>query len=99
MADPMVWPVEAVFDGAVAVQTVTTEVRLANERRADMELVNISNQWIFLGRDNDAVLNEGIALAPNGGAYHIGPDNLFKGAINAIAEGGDKILTISEGYS
>jgi len=64
-----------------------------------MELVNISNQWIFLGRGNAAVLNEGIALAPSGGSYHIGPDNLFTGAINAIATGGDKILTISEGYS
>ena len=99
MADPMVWPVEAVFDGAVAVQAVSTEVRPANPRRADMELVNISNQWIHLGRGNVAVMNEGISLAPNGGTYHIGPDNLFKGVINAIAQGGDKILTISEGYS
>lgn len=98
MAGPLVWPVKAAFDGAVAVQDVTTEVRPANPRRADMELVNISNQWIFLGRGNDAVLNEGIALAPNGGSYHMGPDNLFLGAINAIATGGDKILTISEGY-
>ena len=99
MAGPLVWPVESVVDGAVPIQDESTEVRPANPARADMELVNDSNQPIYLARGNDAVMNEGIRLNANGGSYHIGPDNLFLGAINAIATGGDKILTFSEGSS
>jgi len=95
--DPLVWPVTTVTDTAVAVEIVTTEVLAANPRRHEAVFVNDSNKPIYLARGNDAVLHEGIRLNATGGSYEINRDNLFLGAINAIAEGGAKVLTISEG--
>ncbi|GAG47568.1 unnamed protein product [marine sediment metagenome] len=95
--DPLVWPVESATDGAVPVGITTTEVLAANPRRADAVFVNDSNQPIYLARGNDAVLHQGIRLNANGGNYEINASNLFLGAINAIAEGGAKVLTVSEG--
>lgn len=96
MPDPRVYPVDNVNDGATPVQTASTEVLAANPARADLELVNDSNKTIYVARGNDAVLHQGITLLP-GGSYSMRADNLFLGAINAIAEGGDKVLTYSEG--
>lgn len=98
MAEPLSWPVEAVADTAVLVQVATTVVLAANPRRADAVFVNDSNTEIYLARGNDAVMNAGIRLNANGGSYEINRNNLFLGAINAIATGGDKNLTVSEGY-
>ena len=95
--DPLVWPVISVTDTAVPVGTSTTVVLAANPRRHEAVFVNDSNQPIYLARGNDAVLNAGIRLNAAGGSYEINRDNLFLGAINAIAEGGDKVLTVSEG--
>lgn len=95
--DPLVWSVESVTDTAVAVDTSTTEVLAANPRRHEAVFVNDSNKPIYLARGNDAVLNQGIRLNAAGGSYEINRDNLFLGAINAIAEGGAKNLTVSEG--
>lgn len=95
--DPLVWPVESVTDTKVAVGLTTTEVLAANPSRADAVFVNDSNRIIYLARGNDAVLNQGIRLNAEGGNYEINRDNLFLGAINAIAEGGAKNLTVSEG--
>lgn len=98
MPEPLSWPVEAVRDTAVLVQAASTPVLAANPRRADAVFVNDSNQPIFLARGNAAVLNAGIRLNANGGSYEINRNNLFLGAINAIAVGGDKNLTVSEGF-
>lgn len=95
--DPLVWPVTSVTDTAVAIQTSTTVVLAANAGTKEAVFVNDSNKPIYLARGNDAVLHEGIRLNASGGSYKINRDNLFLGAINAIAEGGDKILTVSEG--
>jgi len=95
--DPLVWPVNSATDTAVPVGTDTTEVLEANPLRHDAIFVNDSNKPIYLARGNDAVLHEGIRLNAAGGSYEINRDNLFRGAINAIAEGGAKILCISEG--
>ena len=98
MAEPLSWPIEGVVDTAVLIQAVSTPVLAANPQRADAVFVNDSNQPIYLARDNAAVLNAGIRLNAGGGSYEINRDNLFLGAINAIATGGDKNLTVSEGY-
>jgi len=96
MPKPLSWPIKTVTDTNVAVQTVSTQVLAANPKRADAVLVNDSNKEIYLARGNDAVMNEGIRLNAGGGSYEINRNNLFLGAINAIAEGGDKNLTVSE---
>ena len=84
-------------DTKVAVDTSTTVVLAANASRKDAVFVNDSNKPIYLARGNDAVLNQGIRLDADGGTYQINRNNLFLGAINAIAEGGAKNLTVSEG--
>ena len=95
--DPLVWTVTTVTDTKVAVGTDTTVVLAANPRRHEAVFVNDSNQPIYLARGNDAVLNQGIRLNAAGGSYEINRNNLFLGAINAIAEGGAKNLCVSEG--
>jgi len=80
-----------------AVEVASTLVLAANPQRMDAVFVNDSNQEIYLARGNAAVLNEGIRLNATGGSYEINANNLFLGAINAIAEGGAKNLTVSEG--
>ena len=97
MAGPLVWPVKSVTDTAVLVQDASTLVLAANPKRADAVFVNDSNQPIYLARGNAAVLHEGIRLNASGGSYEINALNLFLGAIYAIAEGGAKVLTVSEG--
>ena len=97
MSMPLIWPIVSVTDTKVAVETGSTLVVAANPGRADLELVNDSNQPIYLGRGNAAVMNEGIRLNANGGSYSMNNRNLFLGAIYAIATGGAKNLTVSEG--
>ena len=97
MSMPLIWPVDSVSDTKVPVEVASTLVVAANPARADLELVNDSNQPIFVARGNTAVLNQGIRLNANGGSYSMNNRNLFLGAIYAIAQGGAKNLTISEG--
>jgi len=97
MAGPLIWPIESATDTKVAVEVASTLVLAANPQRMDAVFVNDSNKEIYLARGNAAVLNEGIRLNATGGSYEINANNLFLGAINAIAEGGAKNLTVSEG--
>ena len=97
MPEPLARPVNTVIDTKVAAETSTTVVLAANPGRKDAVFVNDSNQPIYLARGNDAVMNQGIRLNASGGSYEINRDNLFLGAINAIATGGAKNLTVSEG--
>lgn len=97
MPEPLSWPIESTTDTKIAVGTDSTSVLAANPKRMDAVFVNDSNKPIYLARGNTAVLNQGIRLNAEGGAYEINRNNLFLGAINAIAEGGAKNLTVSEG--
>lgn len=99
MPDPRIHSIEECVDGGVNVAEVSTLVRDANVKRADLELVNISEWWICVSRGGPAVLNEGISLAPYGGSYFMEQAYLYKGAIYAIAAGGqgEAVLTYSEG--
>jgi len=99
MPPPLTWPIITVTDGGVAVEIVSTLVLAANVHRADAVFVNDSNQPIYLARGNAAVLHQGIRLNSAGGSYEINEHNLFLGNIYAIAEGGAKVLTVSEGVN
>lgn len=97
MGDPLIWPIESATDTKIDVGTSSTLVLAANPKRMDAVFVNDSNQPIYLARGNAAVMNEGIRLNASGGNYEINALNLFRGAIYAIATGGAKNLTVSEG--
>lgn len=97
MPEPLAWPINTVTDTKVAVDTATTVVLAANPGRKTAVFVNDSNQPIYLAFGNAAVLNQGVRINASGGSYEINRNNLFLGAINAIAEGGAKNLTVSEG--
>ena len=97
MPDPRIWPVPSANDTFATVGVASAVVLAANPNRVDCDFINTSANWISLGRGNVAVLYSGESLAPRGGSYHIGVENLFLGAIFAIASGVDSNLSISEG--
>jgi len=97
MPSPLIWPITTQTPTAVAVQTASTVVLAANPSRRSAVFVNDSNKEIYLSLGAVAVLHEGIRLNADGGGYEINDTNLFLGAVNAIAEGGDKVLTVTEG--
>lgn len=97
MADPLIWPINSVTDTKVAVGISSTLVLAANPKRMDAVFVNDSNKPIYLARGNAAVMNEGIRLSATSSKYEINALNLFRGAVYAIASGGAKNLTVSEG--
>lgn len=84
---------------SVAVQTTTTEALAANGDREYACFTNNSNKPIYLAFGNDAEMNKGIRLNAEGGSYEMSRElgNLYQGAVNAIAEGGDKVLCVQEG--
>ena len=95
--DPRIHPLVSVDDTFVTVGAVSTVVRIANQNRGELDLVNDSAQDIYLGFGNVAVIGSGKMLTNGGGSYHMGPENLFHGAINGICADGDANLCISEG--
>jgi len=97
MPDPRIHPITAVDDTFVTVLAVSTLVRAVNTSRAELDLVNDSDESIYLSRGAAAVLNSGMRLNANGGAYHMGPENIYYGAFYAICAGGDANLCVSEG--
>ena len=97
MPDPRIHPIKLVDDTFVTVGVVSTVVRLVTLNRAELDLVNDSAQTIYLGFGNAAVIGSGKRLNTQGGSYHMGPENLFYGTINAICVGGQANLCVSEG--
>ena len=97
MPDPRIHPIKEVDDTFVTVLAISTEVRPITRNRAELDLVNDSDETIYLGFGNDAVIGSGKRLNAQGGSYHMGPENLFYSAINAICAGGDANLCVSEG--
>ena len=49
MPDPRIHPIKLVDDTFTTVGVVTTEVRPANMNRAELDLVNDSDETIYLG--------------------------------------------------
>jgi len=97
MPSPLIWPIENITTTSVAVGVTTTVVLAANPMRRMAVFVNDSNQPIYLALEDAAVMNQGIRLNATGGTYEINDENLFLGAVNAIAAGGAKNLTVTEG--
>jgi len=97
MPDPRIHPLVAVDDTFVTVGAVSTLVRILTLNRAELDLVNDSDETIYLGFGNAAVIGSGKRLNTQGGSYHMGPENIFYGAIYAICEGGQANLCVSEG--
>lgn len=90
---------ESATDGGVDVEVDSTLVLAANPNRKYACFVNISDEWVFLGKGHDAVVDQGIPLGPLVGTYEIDWTNLYKGAIYGIHSGaaGTARVTIDEG--
>ena len=84
------------IDG-VDVGTDSTEVAAFNSERRYLALVNDSDTDVYLALGEDAVLNKGIRLNASGGSYEmLEGQNLYTGAVNAIASAATKRLTVQE---
>lgn len=75
----------------VSVGSTSTAIVASNNARIQVVLVNDSDETIYLGYAEAAVLNEGIRLNANGGSII---EERFTGAINAISTSGGKNLTV-----
>ena len=83
---------------AVNVTTSSTVIKASNSDRLHLVIVNDSDVVIYLGVGDGAVLNQGIRLNANGGAYEINWSNLYTGGIWGIHGGtGNKVVTVFEG--
>ena len=75
------------------------EVVAANTSRKFLAIVNDSNDEVFLGIGETAVINEGIRLNAGGGSVVFGGSGLplMLLAVNGIASGASKNVTVQEG--
>lgn len=80
----------------VSVGVMSTLIIAANASRAGAVFVNDSPNVIYLRVGDTAVLNEGIRLNPNGGAYEINNTNLSTLVVNAISAVAASNLTFQE---
>lgn len=81
---------------SASVSTTSGSALAANANRKHATLFNNSAVDIWLGLGIAAAVDQGIPLKAGTG-YEINTLNLFKGAINAIAESGTASLAIAEG--
>ena len=100
MPDPRIWPIVKSVDWSQLVPFVSGIIVAPNTKRADLDITNVCDYWIYLSRSDPAEVLAGIPLSPWGGTYHIGTNNLFLGEIYGIStdeqqEGTN--LAISEG--
>ena len=84
---------DASTDSFATVGATTTEVLAANGDRIEAILCNDSDEVMYLGFGNDAVLNKGTRLNRRGGTIII---VAFTGVVNAICASGSKNLCYSE---
>ncbi len=97
MPDPRIWPIPTGVPSFATVTAVSAVVMAANPNRVDADYINTGANWIHLGRGVDAVFGSGEALAPKGGSYHMGVDNLFLGDVYAVTDGAEINLSMDEG--
>jgi hypothetical protein len=85
--------------GTASAGAASVEALAANPRRLYAEIINASDVGIWLGLGVPAVIGTGIYLGPNGFSYIIGPENMWRGAVNCIASSGTgKVLGVHEGW-
>lgn len=82
--------------GAVTVGAASVAALASNPDRKVATFVNDSTNIIYLQLGATAVSGEGIRLNASGGAYVIDNNNLFTGAVNAIATGAGSNLVVTE---
>lgn len=98
MPDPRIFPIDRADDTHAGVTDASVIIVAANEKRADLKIVNDLAIIVYLARGNAAVVGDGIRLNGNGGAFNMDTQDLFLGAIHAICGiGQDGSVTISEG--
>jgi len=89
-------PPEGGTDGAdvVVVGSSTTVVKAASNARRVLILVNDSDEAMYLGFGEAAVMNKGVRLNAAGGSLELNSTNMFFGAINGICTSGTKNLLL-----
>ena len=100
MPDPRIFPVETAIPTATVAPAASGVILAANPRRADAEIINVSQEPvepISLSRGGVAILGAGITLTTYGSSYRIGTANLFLGNINGISASGNAALSVDEG--
>ncbi|BBD60598.1 hypothetical protein NIES2109_33970 [Nostoc sp. HK-01] len=90
----------AVFDSCThsdksLIANSAAEILAAKSERKYAAFINNSSVEItlILGETNKAALNKGIVLKP-GGSYEINSNNLYVGAVSAIAKLGCKLIYV-----
>ena len=83
-------------DRTTVIGAGTTAIVGANKSRISATFVNDSNETIYLALGIPAVMNQGIRLNANGGAFTIGKENPWRGEVNGICASGTKNLCVIE---
>jgi len=81
----------------IAVGSSSTTILAANTNRNFAVFVNDSDETLYLELSATAVMNEGIRLNANGGAYEINLENMYTGIVTGICSSGSKNITVTEG--
>jgi hypothetical protein len=81
----------------VTVGSSSTTILAANANRNFAVFVNDSDETIYLDLSGTAVINSGIRLNANGGAYEINLANMYTGIVTGICSSGSKNITVTEG--
>lgn len=77
------------------VTTSSSLVTASSTSRSYYVIVNDGSNTVYLQfNDKDATVGSGLRLNAGGGSYEINPDNLYRGAIRAIASGGSSNITV-----
>lgn len=83
---------------SVDVGTSSAKIVDENTSRQYLRISNVSSNDVFLALGEDAILNGGVYLAPDGGTIEFNTLNLYTGEIHAIADtGAENKVAITEG--
>ena len=74
----------------------STTILDENSGRKFADIVNDSDETIYISLADTAEMNKGIRLNANGGAYQINADNLYTGKVSGICVSGGKKVTYCE---
>lgn len=81
---------------AVTVGITSTFLLATSTERQYCAIVNDGSNPIYLSfNDVPAVANSGLRLNASGGSFEIDSNNLYKGALRAIASGGTSVTTVT----
>lgn len=80
---------QSAANATVLVDSTSTEILAANDRRKFATITNSSNVGIWLAFGAAAEVGKGAYLAAGGGSYNITVDNLWVGVVNGITTSGD----------